>query len=205
MIILPLEEYRTPIKHLKITGQTFNQVKPEPIYFQIEKHYVHFVKIKTKIIIMEENHGYNNNDIQGSATNNQTQGNNNNNKETQNIIEKGINFLIKLSERRRERLLNLLKKVQIIQKSDLSVSEKAKEIKKTLWTSQSPSSKLVIGGFLGTIAGLIVFGTGGIGIAALGSAVGVWGFLAGTTGGVVIASIIQNFEKEETSHRKLKK
>ncbi|RMA67702.1 hypothetical protein [Ulvibacter antarcticus] len=110
-------------------------------------------------------------------------------------INKGIIFLKKLSTKQRERLLGLLKKVQEIQTSELSKTEKTTEIKKVLWTDQSPRSKLFIGGFLGTIVGLMIFGTGGIGIAGLGGAIGVWGFLAGTTGGILISSIIQNFEK----------
>jgi hypothetical protein len=33
-----------------------------------------------------------------------------------------------------------------------------------------------------------------VGIAALGGGIGIWGFLAGTTGGVLISSLLQNFE-----------
>ncbi len=66
-----------------------------------------------------------------------------------------------------------------------------------MWTVQSASSKLWIGGIIGTIVGFLIFGTGGIGIAGLGSAIGIWGFLAGTTGGVLISSLIQNFENND--------
>ena len=110
-------------------------------------------------------------------------------------VNKGINYISKLSEKQQKRILNLLKEVQKIQKSELTTSEKTAEIKQLLWTDQSMGSKLFIGGFLGTIAGLVIFGTGGIGIVGLGGAIGVWGFLAGTTGGVLITSIIQNFKK----------
>ncbi|WP_204347092.1 hypothetical protein [Psychroserpens algicola] len=113
-------------------------------------------------------------------------------------IKKGIEYIAKLSEKQRERILELLKEVQKIQKSELSTTEKTSEIKNLMWTNQSVSSKLLIGGFLGTIAGLLIFGTGGIGIAGLGSAIGVWGFLAGTAGGVLISSLIQNFEKNKS-------
>ena len=112
-------------------------------------------------------------------------------------INKGINYISKLSEKQQKTILNLLKEVQMIQKSELTTSEKTSKIKQLLWTSQPIGSKLFIGGFLGTIAGLVIFGTGGIGIAGLGGAIGVWGFLAGTTGGVLITSIIQNFNKNK--------
>jgi len=110
-------------------------------------------------------------------------------------IKKGIDFISKLSRKQRERILSLLIKVQEIQNSNLNSSEKTSEIKRILWTNQSSLSKLFIGGLLGTIGGLMVFGTGGIGIAGLGGAVGIWGFLTGTAGGVLISSLIQNFEK----------
>ena len=111
-------------------------------------------------------------------------------------VNKGISYISKLSEKQQKKILDLLKGVQKIQKSELTTSEKTAKIKQLLWTDQSMVSKLFIGGFLGTIAGLVIFGTGGIGIAGLGGAVGVWGFLAGTTGGVLITSIIQNFNKK---------
>jgi uncharacterized membrane protein len=117
--------------------------------------------------------------------------------EFSNNINKGINYISKLSEKEQKRILDLLKEVQKIQKSELSTSEKAARIKQLLWTNQSIGSKLFIGGFLGTIAGLVIFGTGGIGIVGLGGAIGFWGFLAGTTGGVLIASIIENFNKKK--------
>lgn len=65
-----------------------------------------------------------------------------------------------------------------------------------MWSNQPTSSKLFIGAFLGAITGLFIFGTGGIGIAALGTGVGVWGWLATAAGGSAIASIIQNFENK---------
>jgi hypothetical protein len=110
-------------------------------------------------------------------------------------LKKIIQYVSKFSGQQKERLLVLLLKVQEIQKSDLSTAEKATEIKRILWKEQSTKSKLFIGGFLGTVAGLFIFGTGGIGIAGLGGAIGVWGFLAGTAGGVLVSSLIQNFEK----------
>ena len=39
-----------------------------------------------------------------------------------------------------------------------------------------------------------MFGTGGIGIAAFASSTGIWGFVVGTAGGVLISTLIQNFE-----------
>lgn len=110
-------------------------------------------------------------------------------------IQKGIDFLLKLSKRQRVKLLGLLKEVEVIQKSDLSLEDKSKEIRKVLWSSRSVSGKLLMGAFLGTITGLIIFGTGGIGIAGLGGAIGLWGWLAGAAGGVLVSSLIQNFEK----------
>ncbi|TYB74052.1 hypothetical protein [Bizionia myxarmorum] len=112
-------------------------------------------------------------------------------------VQKGIDFLLKLSKKQRNKLLMLLKEVQAIQKSDLTTEQKTKEIKNTLWTKRSVSGKLLMGAFLGTITGLIIFGTGGIGIAGLGGAIGVWGWFAGTAGGVLVSSIIQNFEKKK--------
>lgn len=110
--------------------------------------------------------------------------------------DKGIEYLKKLSDSKREQILELLEKISEIQKMEIDTKEKAERIKTILWTNQNTKSKLIIGGFLGTIAGLFIFGTGGIGIAGLGGAVGVWGFLAGTSGGIFIASLIQNFEKK---------
>lgn len=112
-------------------------------------------------------------------------------------LEKGMQYISKLSKNQRDVLLALLKKVQEVQKSDLSTNDKVKEIKRIMWTEQSPKSKLIIGGLIGSIAGLVVFGTGGIGLVGLGGAVGVWGFLAGSAGGVFISSLIQNFEKKD--------
>jgi len=109
---------------------------------------------------------------------------------------KATKFITNLSNIKREKILELLKKVQNIQKSRLSKTEKASEIKKIMWTNQTPLSKILIGAFIGTIAGVFIFGSGGIGIAGLGGAVGIWGGLAGTVGGVLISSLIQNFEKK---------
>jgi len=109
---------------------------------------------------------------------------------------KAILFITNLSQTKREKLLALLIKIQKIQKSKLNTSEKAIEIKKIMWTNQSPGSKLLIGGLIGTIGGIFIFGTGGLGIVGLGGAIGVWGGLAGTAGGVLVSSIIQNFEKQ---------
>jgi len=109
---------------------------------------------------------------------------------------KATKFITNLSNIKREKILDLLKKVQNIQKSSLSKTEKASEIKKIMWTNQTPLSKILIGAFIGTIAGVFIFGSGGIGIAGLGGAVGIWGGLAGTVGGVLISSLIQNFEKK---------
>lgn len=97
-------------------------------------------------------------------------------------------------------IFDLLKEVQKIQKSNLDYTEKSKKIKNILWKNQTPTGKLVVGGVLGTATGLAIFGTGGIGIAGLGSAIGIWGFLAGTTGGVLVSSLLQNYEG--TSKRK---
>ncbi len=112
-------------------------------------------------------------------------------------IEKGLNYISKLSSSKKEKLMAILKKVKEVQSSDLTTKQKAKEIKRIMWSDQSTSSKLFIGAFLGAITGLFVFGTGGIGIAALGTGVGVWGWLATAAGGSFIASLIQNYENKE--------
>jgi hypothetical protein len=112
-------------------------------------------------------------------------------------ISKGSLFLKRLPKNQREIILNLLKEIHRVQKSKLSTGEKAAEIKKIMWTNQSPGAKLIIGGLIGSFAGLFVFGTGGIGIAGLGGAIGIWGGLAGTVGGVLVSSLIQNFENNK--------
>ncbi len=112
-------------------------------------------------------------------------------------LEKGIKYFSKLSSSKKEKLITLLKEVQSIQASDLKTKEKVLEIKKIMWSKQSPSSKLFIGAFLGAITGLFVFGTGGIGIAALGTGVGIWGWLATAAGGAFVSSLIQNYEKKD--------
>ncbi|HPF96973.1 MAG TPA: hypothetical protein PLZ00_06095 [Mangrovimonas sp.] len=103
----------------------------------------------------------------------------------------------KINNSQKSKLLGVLKEVQKIQNSDLKKSDKVTKIKYELWTKHNAKTKLLIGGFLGTIFGFTIFGTGGIGIAALGGATGIWGFLAGTAGGVLISSLIQNFEKKK--------
>ena len=116
-------------------------------------------------------------------------------------IEKGLNYISKLSSSKKEKLMAILKKVKEVQSSDLTTKQKAKEIKRIMWSDQSTSSKLFIGAFLGAITGLFVFGTGGIGIAALGTGVGVWGWLATAAGGSFIASLIQNYENKEKNDK----
>src|SRR5690554_2982380 len=112
-------------------------------------------------------------------------------------LQKLIKFLSNLPKKKRDKLLILLKEVQDVQKNEvLTKKEKAIMIKNILWLNRSASSKLIIGAFLGSLAGLYIFGTGSIGIAALGSGIGVWGWLASAAGGAVISSLIQNFEKK---------
>lgn len=112
-------------------------------------------------------------------------------------LQKAINYIAKLSSSKKEKLMAILKKVKDVQSSDLTTKEKTKEIKRIMWSDQSTNNKLFIGAFLGAITGLFVFGTGGIGIAALGTGVGVWGWLATAAGGAFISSLIQNYERKE--------
>ncbi|MCY2687571.1 hypothetical protein [Salinimicrobium sp. TH3] len=112
-------------------------------------------------------------------------------------INKAIKYLAGLNFGKKTGILNALEEVQKIQNSNYSTAEKSQRIKRTLWTNQSPNSKLLIGGLLGAVFGLTVFGTGGIGIAALGGAMGIWGWFATAAGGVFISSLIQNFEKSK--------
>jgi hypothetical protein len=109
--------------------------------------------------------------------------------------EKALVYVSKLSHKKQNILIELLKEVEKIQKSKLDRSEKAIKIKNILWTNRSGKEKLLIGGFLGTMVGFFVFGTGGIGIAALGGAVGIWGWFAGAAAGVMVSSLIQNLEQ----------
>ena len=90
----------------------------------------------------------------------------------------------------------MFKEIQKVQNSNLLLDEKRSEIKKIIWSNQSAKNKLIIGGLLGTMIGLMVFGTGGIGIVGLGTGIGLSGFLTGTIGGVLVSSIIQNFENK---------
>jgi len=99
-----------------------------------------------------------------------------------------------LDSKKKQKFFVLLQKVKEIQNSSKDFNTKTREIKRVLWTEQTASGKLWIGAILGSLTGFAVFGTGGIGIAALGGGIGIWGFLAGTTGGVLISSILQNFE-----------
>lgn len=115
--------------------------------------------------------------------------------------EKAREFISKLSSSKKEKLMAILKKVKEVQSSDLTTKQKAKEIKRIMWSDQSTNSKLFIGAFLGAITGLFIFGTGGIGIAALGTGVGVWGWLATAAGGSFIASLIQNYENKEKNDK----
>ncbi|UAB74520.1 hypothetical protein [Mesoflavibacter sp. SCSIO 43206] len=120
-----------------------------------------------------------------------------NENKTKGNLQKAINFITKLSSSKREKLMSILKKVNEVQSSNLTTKEKAKEIKRIMWSDQSTNTKLFIGAFLGAVTGLFIFGTGGIGIAALGTGVGVWGWLATAAGGAFISSLIQNYEKKE--------
>ena len=124
----------------------------------------------------------------------------NKNKEKANLL-KAREFISKLSSSKKEKLIAILKKVKDIQSSNLTTKQKAKEIKRIMWSDQSTNSKLFIGAFLGAITGLFIFGTGGIGIAALGTGVGVWGWLATAAGGSFIASLIQNYENKEKNDK----
>lgn len=118
-------------------------------------------------------------------------------KKKPNEFEKGLRYIEKLSSSKKEKLMAILKKVKDVQSSNLTTKEKTKEIKRIMWSDQSTNNKLFIGAFLGAITGLFVFGTGGIGIAALGTGVGIWGWLATAAGGAFISSLIQNYEKKE--------
>lgn len=111
-------------------------------------------------------------------------------------LEKVLKSVSKFSEEKKEKLLRLLIQVRDIQNSNLSFSDKKTEIKRILWDEQSTKSKLFIGATLGSLIGLFIFGTGGIGIVALGGGIGISGILAGTAGGVLVASLIQNFESQ---------
>lgn len=124
----------------------------------------------------------------------------NKNKEKANLL-KAREFISKLSSSKKEKLIAILKKVKDIQSSNLTTKQKAKEIKRIMWSDQSTNSKLFIGAFLGAITGLFIFGTGGIGIAALGTGVGVWGWLATAAGGSFIASLIHNYENKEKNDK----
>lgn len=115
-----------------------------------------------------------------------------------NKLQKGLDYISKLSTSKKQKLIVILKEVQNVQSSKLSAKQKAKEIKRIMWNDQSASSKLFIGAFLGAVTGLFIFGTGGIGIAALGTGIGVWGWLATAAGGAFISSLIQNYEKKES-------
>lgn len=112
-------------------------------------------------------------------------------------LSKGVEYISKLSISKKEKLMAILKKVKDVQSSNLTTKEKAKEIKRIMWSDQSTNNKLFIGAFLGAIAGLFIFGSGGIGIAALGTGVGVWGWLATAAGGAFVSSLIQNYENKE--------
>ena len=111
-------------------------------------------------------------------------------------LAKGLRYISKLSNSRKEKLISILKEVKSIQTSELTKKEKVIEIKRVMWTNQSTNSKLFIGGFIGAITGLFIFGTGGVGITALGGGVGLWGWFTTAAGGAFIASLIQNFENK---------
>lgn len=109
-------------------------------------------------------------------------------------------------------LLDWAKKVKFIQKNkDLSFRQKLKKLNKLnnadtfksisklvvlhskrYWKSASWAEKLGIIGASGT---LIVFGSGGAGIAALGGAIGLPLFLVTAAGGTLIGTIIDKLEK----------
>lgn len=113
------------------------------------------------------------------------------------FIGKSINYIKKLSSDKQAEIISLLRQIQTIQNSDLTIKEKKKELKVILWENQTTSKKLLIGAFFGSLIGLSIFGTSGIGIAAFGSASGIYGFLTGTLGGTFISSIIQNYENKK--------
>lgn len=116
---------------------------------------------------------------------------------TEGKLAKGLKYISKLSNSKKEKLISLLNNVKSIQVSELTKKEKALEIKRVMWTDQSTNSKLFIGGFLGGVFGLFIFGTGGIGIAALGGGIGLWGWLATAAGGAFISSLIQNYKEND--------
>ncbi len=113
--------------------------------------------------------------------------------ERKNIV---LEYILKQSSEKQKIIYDLFKEIQKVQNSNLLLDEKRSEIKKIIWSNQSAKNKLIIGGLLGTMIGLMVFGTGGIGIVGLGTGIGLSGFLTGTIGGVLVSSIIQNFENK---------
>ena len=62
-----------------------------------------------------------------------------------NNLAKGLKFILNLSNSKKEKLISILKDVQSVQASELTVKQKAIEIKKIMWSGQSASSKLLIG------------------------------------------------------------
>lgn len=112
-------------------------------------------------------------------------------------LKKAEEYLKKLSGKQREKFLNLLKEIQTIQKSEISQKEKTAQLKLLLWTNQNIKNRLMIGGLLGMLCGAFIFGSGGVGIAALGGATGVSGLLLSAVGGTMVASLISNFESKK--------
>ena len=90
----------------------------------------------------------------------------------------------------KEELLFFLKEVQNIQKSKDSKKEKIKKISK-LWKSLPKKIKVSFYALLGLIGGLATFGTGGIGIALLGTAIPVSPLLVTSIGTVLVGMAIE--------------
>ena len=96
----------------------------------------------------------------------------------------------------KEKMISFLQEVISIHKSNFSLIEKIKKIKDE-WLKLPLRIKVPIYFIVSSVGGLIVFGTGGIGIAALGSATAIPGFLATTAGGTLAIMALETLLKNE--------
>ncbi len=101
-------------------------------------------------------------------------------------------FLSGLSQKQKEKLIELLNQVRKVQQNNINTFQKSRLIKNILWTEQSVQTKLITGKFSAVIAGSFTFGTGRIEDIGLGGAYDVWGLLASEKGEKIIASLISS-------------
>lgn len=180
-------------KHLRTALESYKKELAEILKFEGKSDDLKYVKVNLRLDYRDYLPDYNNQNLK--QENNAYSPFETTSNPSKDYLSKAIKYLANLNYEKRSKIFHFLKEVQAVQESNSNLNEKRRKIKKIFWSDRSRDSKLLLGGLLGAAFGLTVLGTGGIGIATMGGAIGIWGWLATGAGGVFVSSLIQNFEK----------